>query len=238
MKKPQSYINHIGKVLLSLLLILVTTSSFTNLEENNIMKTSLILEEEPTLYEEMNLAKLGLKQNIFEKAITGWNTLKKKHLKITHILSIFDLSQSSNSKRLYIIDLKNKKVLFNTYVAHGRNSGEEFARSFSNTPNSYQSSLGFYITDVTYHGKHGLSLKLKGLEKEINHSAEDRNIVIHGADYVSESFIQNYGRLGRSLGCPAVPQELCEPIVNSIKEGTCFFMYYPDNSYFEKSDLL
>ena len=121
--------------------------------------------------------------------------------------------------------------MFNTYVAHGRNSGEEFAINFANTINSYKSSLGFYITGNTYQGKHGLSLRLKGIEKGINDDAEKRGIVMHGAKYVSESFIKQCGRLGRSEGCPAVPEELCTPIVNFIKDGSCVFVYYPDKNY-------
>jgi hypothetical protein len=123
-------------------------------------------------------------------------------------------------------------------VAHGRNSGEEFARFFSNVPNSNQSSLGFYLTGNTYQGKHGLSLKLKGIEQGINHFAEERAIVLHGADYVSESFIKKHGRLGRSQGCPAVSQELSKPIIEKIKEGSCLFIYSPDSKYFKSTRLI
>jgi hypothetical protein len=192
-----------------------------------------------SLYEQLDLAKAGLKKDVFQKAVAGWKRLfKGNRLDRPSVLSIADLSQSSNAKRLYILDMENKKVLFNTYVAHGRNSGGEFAESFGNKPQSYKTSLGFYLTGETYFGGHGLSLKLRGFEKGINDHAEKRGIVVHGASYVSSSFIEQYGRLGRSQGCPAVPEELCVPIVNSIKNGSCFFVFYPDSAYFKKSVYL
>ncbi len=222
--------------LLLLALFLGATSSVKKQRKADIAITRSI--KECNLYDELELSKIGLSRDIFDKAIAERNVLsKKQHIEKPNLLSIADLSQSSNSKRLYIIDIDNKKVLFNTYVAHGRNSGDEFAKSFSNKLNSYQSSLGFYLTAGTYQGAHGLSLKLKGAEKGINDIAEDRGIVVHGASYVSESFINQFGRLGRSQGCPAVPEELCEPIVNSIKGGSCFFIFSPDKRYIKKSAL-
>lgn len=217
------------------ILFLGTSSRFSVDKKNGINDVS----QESSLYDEMELSTFGLKKDVFDIAMKGWNTLSQENcIGNPSILSIADMSLSSNAKRLYVIDMGNKKVLFNTYVAHGRNSGEEFAYSFSNKPNSFQSSLGFYITDNTYEGAHGLSMKLKGAEQGINDVAEQRGIVMHGADYVSESFISRYGRLGRSQGCPAVPQELCSPIVNSIKGGSCFFVFYPDSNYLSKSRLL
>jgi hypothetical protein len=191
------------------------------------------------LYEQLSLASVGLKQEVFEKAMKGWSNLSAQHkLGKSRLLTIVDLSQSSNSRRLYIIDVEKGQLVFNTYVAHGRNSGEEYARYFSNVPNSYQSSLGFYLTGGTYHGKHGLSLKLKGIEQGINHTAEARAIVLHGAEYVSEAFIKKYGRLGRSQGCPAVSQELSKPIIEKIKEGSCLFIYSPDSKYLKSTRLI
>ena len=190
------------------------------------------------LYAKINGSALGLSFDAFEKAYIGWSKLKIDHqLNKSEILAIADLSQSSNKKRLYILDMEKQSLLFQTFVAHGRNSGEEFAQNFSNSAESYQSSLGFYTTGSTYNGKHGLSLVLKGLEQTINDLAEQRAIVIHGADYVSENFIQKYGRLGRSLGCPAVAPEMCAPIIESIKDGSCFFVYAPHQSYISNSLL-
>lgn len=215
-----------------------STASFSKFDSNiNYNKKSN--NEEYSLYDQLQLSGLGLKKEIFDNAVKGWNVLlEKNNLENPNILSIADLSQSSISKRLYIIDLVNKKVLFNTYVAHGNKSGEEFASSFANKLNSHKSSLGFYVTGNTYKGQHGLALRLKGIEKGINDIAEARGIVVHGAPYVSESFIKKVGRLGRSQGCPAVSSALCTPIVNSIKEGSCFFIFYPDNDYLKKSQIL
>ncbi|MCX6180747.1 MAG: murein L,D-transpeptidase catalytic domain family protein [Bacteroidetes bacterium] len=191
-----------------------------------------------SLYKKMNLSQVGLSYVAFEKAMLGWTKLSAQNkLNKDYILAIADLSQSANAKRLYILDLEKNILLFQTYVAHGRNSGDEYAKSFSNTANSYQSSLGFYTTGSTYNGKHGLSLRLMGMEPSINDLAEERAIVIHGADYVCENFIKQNGRLGRSLGCPAVSPELCAPIIDVLKDGTCFFMYYPTKEYLEKSEL-
>ena len=202
------------------------------------IKHKVVLVKDNSLYDTLGLSGIGLSMEIFDKAIAG-RSVMTQHQQIDNpdILSIVDLSQSSSAKRLYIIDLLNKKVLFNTYVAHGRNSGSEYAMSFSNKLNSFKTSLGFYLTKDTYKGAHGLSMRLKGMEKGINDIAEDRGIVMHGANYVSESFISQNGRLGRSQGCPAVPQELCIPIINAIKGGTCFFMYSPDTYYLNKSSL-
>jgi L,D-transpeptidase-like protein len=191
-----------------------------------------------SLYDELGLSTTGLSEAVFQKALAGYNQLKKQNNIKSPVLSIVDFTQSSNSKRLYIIDVEKSKLLFQTWVAHGRNSGNEFANSFSNAPNSYKSSVGFYVTGTTYNGKHGLSLQLKGMETGINDCAEKRAIVMHGAAYVSEDFIKQYGRLGRSQGCPAVSETLSAPIINLIKDGSCFFMYYPEDSYLQKSSLL
>jgi hypothetical protein len=156
-----------------------------------------------------------------------------------NILTIADYSQSSNKKRLYVIDLKNNKLLFNTYVAHGRNTGGEYAKSFSNIEGSLKSSLGFYITEHPITGSHtGFSLMIDGVEKGFNDNASKRAIIIHAADYATEGFIKKYGRLGRSLGCPALPPDLNKPIIETIKDGTCLFIYNPSDSYICNSSLL
>jgi hypothetical protein len=225
-----------------ILLIAPLLSCFTAFADPGNTKATTSKEvayKSQALYEQLKLSSVGLKQEVFEKAITGWNNLSAQHkLGKSRLLTIVDLSQSSNSRRLYIIDVEKGQLVFNTYVAHGRNSGEEYARYFSNVPNSYQSSLGFYLTGSTYHGKHGLSLRLKGIEQGINHTAEERAIVLHGAEYVSEAFIKKYGRLGRSQGCPAVSQELSKPIIEKIKEGSCLFIYSPDSKYLKSTRLI
>lgn len=230
-----STFNRLSKFSLLITLFLGTTTSFSKFENNH--KTFLF--KETSLYDELKLSDLGLNQDVFDKALIGWSTIiQEQQLENSNLLSIADLSQSSNSKRLYVIDMANKKILFNTYVAHGRNSGEEFAHSFSNRPNSFQSSLGFYVTENTYQGKNGLSMKLRGIENGINDKAEQRGIIMHGARYVRESYIKINGRLGRSQGCPAIQQELCAPIFSYIKGGSCLFIFYPDSNYLNKSTLL
>jgi hypothetical protein len=143
------------------------------------------------------------------------------------IVTLIDFSLPSYKKRLWTLNLETGDILLNTFVAHGRNSGNETAEKFSNTPESYQSSLGFYLTDQPYSGKHGQSLRLKGLEKNLNDKAFERAIVIHGADYVSESFIEKHGRLGRSHGCPAIPEDLTTTFINKTKDGSLIFIYHP-----------
>jgi hypothetical protein len=177
---------------------------------------------------------------LFEKGLAGYVQLmeSQKISNTKHILTLIDFRKSSNEKRLWTIDLKAKKVVFHSLVSHGRNSGELYARKFSNIANSYQSSLGFYVTGKTYSGKHGLSLKLHGMETGINHLAETRAIVMHGADYVSESYIKNAGRLGRSFGCPAIPMDLYKEMVTELAEGTVLFIYYPDEKYLASSPIL
>lgn len=175
---------------------------------------------------------------MFSLALAGYQKLKERQaLPHQDILTLIDFSKSANQKRLWIIDLKNNKVLKHSLVAHGRNTGEEYARQFSNTPESNQSSLGFYVTGSTYIGKHGTSLKLHGMEKGINDNAERRAIVMHAAEYVSEGFIKRVGRLGRSQGCPAVPVEEHQEIIKTLANGTCLFIYYPDATYFQRSIL-
>jgi hypothetical protein len=163
----------------------------------------------------------------FTKALKGFYKLKEKGLIKKDILTLIDFSLSSNVKRLWVIDLASKTILFQSLVAHGRNTGEEFANSFSNAANSLKSSLGFYTTGEVYNGKHGLSLRLDGLEKGINDNARNRGVVMHAADYVSNSFVKNNKRLGRSQGCPAVPVGLSKEIISTIKDKSCLFIYHP-----------
>ncbi|HQW69265.1 MAG TPA: murein L,D-transpeptidase catalytic domain family protein [Flavobacterium sp.] len=166
----------------------------------------------------------------FSIALEGFYKLKRNGQVTKDILTLIDFSMSSNSKRLWVIDLTTNKVLFNSLVAHGKNTGEEFASYFSNKAESFQSSLGFYATAEVYNGKHGMSLKLDGLQKGLNDKARERAVVVHGADYVSENFIKNHKRLGRSQGCPALPVELNEKIINVIKDKSCLFIYHPSKS--------
>ncbi len=147
------------------------------------------------------------------------------------IITICDFNQPSVVERLWIIDLVAKKVLFNTFVAHGQSTGDDCAVEFSNKVNSHQSSLGFYVTGETYIGEHGLSLRMQGMDQGFNDAALKRDIVVHGAEYVCENFICDNQRLGRSWGCPAIPVVVAEPIINMIQGGTCLFIYFPQPKY-------
>ncbi|PRY11928.1 L,D-transpeptidase-like protein [Pontibacter ummariensis] len=185
-----------------------------------------------TVYEQAGLQAKGLAYDVFEKAMIGYQNFKQSRLTSARsILTVIDFTKSSGEKRMWIIDLDAKKVLINTLVAHGRNTGEDKALKFSNTPNSYMSSLGFYLTDATYFGKHGLSLRLQGMDKTYNSNAMARAIVVHGADYATEAFVKQHGRLGRSLGCPSVPREISDEVIAAIKDKTVMYIHGNDSGY-------
>ncbi|RZK27674.1 MAG: murein L,D-transpeptidase catalytic domain family protein [Hymenobacter sp.] len=167
----------------------------------------------------------------FAKALNGFNLLKSQGKIKKDLLTVIDFSKSSNSKRLWIIDMATQTVVYNTLVAHGRNSGDEFANDFSNDNSSNKSSLGFYATGEIYQGKHGKSLRLDGLESGVNSNARSRGVVMHAADYVSEGFIKMHNRLGRSQGCPALPNGLTQEVINLIKDKSCLFIYHPTKKY-------
>jgi len=209
------------------------------ISRSSITLSEAYKEEVSCLYDQIELDSLGLNKEAFEYAYRGYVYLTQHHLvNKTNVLTICDFSQSSRSKRLYIIDLEQKKVVINTFVAHGRSSGSEFAHYFSNNQRSHKSSLGFYVTERTYYGDHGLALRIHGLEKGFNDKACGRNIVVHGSRYVGEDFIR-YNRFnGRSYGCPAVPFEESEEIIETIKDGSCLFIYYPTKKYLAKSKIL
>ncbi len=154
------------------------------------------------------------------------------------LITIIDFSKPSTEERMFVINLKTKQVIAKSLCAHGRNSGEIWATQFSNSAESYESSLGFYIASETYDGKHGNSLKLDGQETGINDNARNRGVVIHGADYVSKSFIANTGKLGRSQGCPALPMDQYKKIISLIKGGSCLFIYHPNKYYRTHSTIL
>jgi hypothetical protein len=199
-----------------------------------------VADAEPEVYSLLHLADLGLSSEAYKFAVKGFERLKKEDKLLNKsVLTIIDFSQSSNKKRMYVIDFYKKALLFNTYVAHGKNTGDEFAEKFSNIPGTFQSSLGFYLTEnMAIGSKVGLSLLLKGLEKGINDRAREREIIIHGADYATGEFIQKHGRLGRSYGCPSLPPDLIKPVAETIKNGSLLFIYHPDHNYIQKSPVL
>lgn len=191
------------------------------------------------LWENIERTGAGISEEVFLLALRGFSKLQASNkLSKDSILAIVDFSKSSKEKRLYIIDLRAQTLKFHSLVSHGRNSGEEFATDFSNQPNSHKSSLGFYITKSTYNGGNGFSLRLEGVEKGFNDLAEKRAIVVHGAPYAENPNAARNTYLGRSFGCPAVPMSIHKKIIKTLKEGNCLFIYYPDKTYLEHSEIL
>lgn len=181
----------------------------------------------------------NLKPEIVQLALTAHENLEKKGLiQNKEYLTIIDYSMPSSEKRLWVLDLQNQKVLYYTYVAHGKNSGENYSTKFSDDPKSQESSIGVYITKNTYFGHNGNSLVLAGLDKGFNDRAEARGIVMHPAPYVDENILENYGRIGRSWGCPALNPQIAQPIINTIKNGSVMLVYYPDRNWLQKSRYL
>lgn len=190
------------------------------------------------LYDQFHFDGNGPDRQVFQKALKGFLLMRfEGRIQHSNLLSIIDFSLPSNQKRFWVLDLKRHLLLFHEWTAHGKNSGDRLATMFSNTLNSYQSSLGFYITGSLYQGAHDLSLKLYGQEKGINDRAFQRGIVIHGAAYVSET-LALADQIGRSFGCPAVRPEINRDLIETIAEGSCLFAYHPSASYVSKSLIL
>lgn len=228
----------IKKLLVVLVLLfpvsVISDWSVASEKENNsdalIEKFGIICLENPSIFPDIHL---------LQTALSGYEILKEEQTILRpDVITIIDYSLPSDQERLWVLNLVEAKVLYHCLVSHGRNSGEVMANNFSNDSGSYASSPGFYTTGETYSGKNGFSLRLDGMEKGINDKARERAIVIHGADYVSSEFIRKNGRLGRSHGCPAVPEELSREIIETIKDGTCLFVYAPTESYLTKSPVI
>jgi len=191
-----------------------------------------------SLYNQLDFTRSErLSYEVFAKAYRGYINLRNAgKLNMTHqILTICNFALPSTEERMWIIDLVKKKVLINTYVAHGQGSGEDCELTFSNEENSHKSSLGFYVTDEVYQGDHGTSLRLRGQDQGFNDAAFDRGIVVHGSAYVCKNYIAAKQRAGRSWGCPAVPAKMSLPVINAIKGNTCLFIYYPNTHYLQAS---
>ena len=198
-----------------------------------------IKEKSELLYCDIQLDGFSLPElEIFTKAFEGYTALETQGKIKNNILTIIDFSLSSTKDRMWLIEKKKKKVILQTLVSHGIKSGKEFAKSFSNQNESYKSSLGFYLTGETYIGKHGISLKLDGLEFGLNDKARERAVVIHGAEYVSKKLAIKQGYLGRSQGCPAVATAIAPKLIHTIKNKSVLFIYHPTRMYVNKSKLV
>ena len=232
------------KVLIFLSLLIVSSLSFsegTNLEninQNTVTETETnpqkVILNVKSVYDSLNI-KGKLDYSIFQKAYLGYVQISNKN---PGVLVIIDYTKPSNEERFYVLDLNKKQLVYSTRVAHSKNSGLEIPLEFSDDPNSYQSSLGFFLTLGEYNGAYGYSLRLKGLEENINANAESRAIVIHGGDIVNDEYIKKFGFAGRSLGCPVLPTALTKEIVNYIKHGRVLFIYGNDEEYIEESVYL
>ncbi len=188
------------------------------------------------LYQDLHHAAPGLNQSALKSAVHAYQKAALKHLVKKPMLTVIDYSLPSSQQRMWIFDVNRHKLVMNTYVAHGQNSGMQKANHFSNTPSSKASSLGTFITKDTYSGHNGISLNLQGLEKGFNDNALNRRVVIHGAWYMDPSYIRQTGRAGRSWGCPAVAKSVASSLINTIKGGSVVFAYYPDSHYLHASN--
>jgi hypothetical protein len=231
---------------ISLIILLLFGSSFSNYFLVNSSPSAILVEKSSESHfvelissNNFNSVFPVPEENVLSLGIKGYLKLKDQgKLPEGKPLTIIDFSIPSSEKRMWIIDMEDGRILHHGHVSHGRNSGDLMAKNFSNINSSYMSSLGFYLTAETYQGKHGYSLRLDGLEKGFNDNARERAIVIHGADYAKEDFIRQTGRLGRSLGCPALPNEIAGDIIDLIKERSLLFIYGKDDNYLNQSQIL
>jgi hypothetical protein len=192
-----------------------------------------------TLYTSIGLEKIGMNYDVFRYGMIGFYSLKQSgKVSDRNLVSFIDFTKPSTEKRFYTVDLDSRSVKFHSLVSHGRNTGENIAKSFSNKEHCNQSSLGFYITGETYVGSKGYSMRLDGVDGNYNSNMRNRAVVMHDAEYVSDSWVKKYGRLGRSQGCPALPKEICKTVIDTIKDKTVIFAYYNDADYLKSSAYL
>jgi len=213
---------------------LMTENITENSQQPIEQKKQKIVIDVKSVYDSLNI-KNKIDYSIFQKAYLGYVQISHKN---PGVLIIIDYTKPSNEERFYVLDLNKKKLVYSTRVAHSKNSGLEIPLEFSDDPNSYQSSLGFFVTLGEYNGAYGYSLRLKGLEENINANAEDRAIVIHGGDIVEDEYIKKFGFAGRSLGCPVLPNSLTREIIDFIKHGRVLFIYGNDEEYIDESTYL
>ena len=224
------------KLIVCLLFLFPSSRLVTGMGENQSLISTLDTELSAIrqLFKEMQLAGI-IDFTAFRQAVTGYRKIEQKE---KPVMTIIDFTKPSTAKRLFVLDMEKKEILFSSVVSHGRNSGGNYATSFSNEYGSYKSSLGFYLTENTYQGRNGYSMILNGLEKGINDRAKQRAIVVHGATYANPSVATSSGKLGRSQGCPALPRAVAKPIINTIKGGSILFIYAGNADYLAQSSIL
>lgn len=237
--QKKAIISFVLSLFLSISIYAATPASNGGKNTGSESKTALFESHISKLYNTILFKKSKPSFDVFRKSYVGYLNLKAAgKLSDKNILTIIDFRISSTKNRFWSIDLNAKKVIYESLVAHGRNSGDEFAKSFSNVLESNMSSFGFYVTGTTYIGKHGLSLYLDGVDEGYNSNARNRSVVMHSADYVNQDFVKKTGRLGRSLGCPAIPVKNHKAVISTLMDKTCLFIYFPDTSYEKNSKLL
>ncbi len=224
--------------LLLAVLVLVCTAYLFNLDSkvtsSSPSKVSASVDPCQELYEALDPQGV-INPLAFRLAMMGYEKITERK---RNVLTLIDFSKPSTEERLYVFDMDKHELLFSSVVAHGRNSGDNYARSFSNENGSHKSSLGFYLTGCTYQGSNGYSLRLNGLEKGINDRAYERAVVVHGADYANPSRIAKGGRLGRSWGCPALPTAITRKVIDAIKDGSVMYIYAESAQYLANSSIL
>jgi hypothetical protein len=181
----------------------------------------------PALESELLQSASGLNPDALHAALTTFESLRAMGEVHSPFLSVIDYSLPSTAKRMWVFDLDTRQMVFNELVAHGRNTGEDLAETFSNDDGSYKTSLGAFVTGDAYDGKNGYSMRLRGLEPNVNDHAEARAIVLHGAWYVDEALATSQGRIGRSLGCPAVRPAIARELIDDIKDGSVLYAWHP-----------
>jgi len=225
---------HQNKKVFGIILVFTTLTVFILMLLSSIAKAAI----SPIIGSSTISNPEGINPQVFKLATKAYTHAREMGIDKQGILTVIDYSLPSSDRRLWVIDMNNHKILYNVHVAHGRDSGMNYATKFSDQPRSLESCIGVIETGDTYSGEHGYSLRLKGLEQGVNDKMYNRSIVMHSAWYVSQSFLDQYGRLGRSWGCPALSTDSYKPIINEIKEGTIIFAYYPDQHWLHTSKFL
>lgn len=205
----------------------------------SLLAANSIQAEEANIQDEILSQATTLNPTALNISLKAYSCAVKQGLTKKPILTIIDFSKPSSQKRLWVIDLQHKKIDFTEYVTHGQNSGVTQSTKFSNRSGSHESSIGVFLTQQQpYYGHVGIALRIRGLDKGFNDNALRRAVVLHGANYATESFIKTNGRLGRSWGCPAIDPKLIKPTINTIKGGSILVAYYPDEQWLSNSQYL